>query len=49
VWKDTVLVCAGETVGIVLDVTGRGLWMPHCHIAEHNRDGTMFSLRVDAA
>ena len=46
VWKDTVLVRAGETVDIVLDVTNPGLWMAHCHIAEHNQDGMMFSFRV---
>jgi FtsP/CotA-like multicopper oxidase with cupredoxin domain len=48
VWKDTVLVRAGETVDILLDVTGPGRWMAHCHIAEHNQDGMMFSFRVDA-
>jgi FtsP/CotA-like multicopper oxidase with cupredoxin domain len=47
VWKDTVLVRAGETVDIVLDVTSPGLWMAHCHIAEHNQNGMMFSFRVD--
>jgi FtsP/CotA-like multicopper oxidase with cupredoxin domain len=49
VWKDTVLVRAGETVDIVLDVTSPGLWMAHCHIAEHNQDGMMFSFRVHPA
>jgi FtsP/CotA-like multicopper oxidase with cupredoxin domain len=46
VWKDTVLVRAGETVDIVLDVTNPGLWMAHCHIAEHNQSGMMFSFSV---
>jgi FtsP/CotA-like multicopper oxidase with cupredoxin domain len=46
VWKDTVLVRAGETVDIVLDVTNPGLWMAHCHIAEHNQSGMMFSFPV---
>jgi FtsP/CotA-like multicopper oxidase with cupredoxin domain len=46
-WKDTVLVRAGETADIVLDVTEPGLWMAHCHIAEHNQNGMMFSFRVD--
>jgi FtsP/CotA-like multicopper oxidase with cupredoxin domain len=46
-WKDTVLARAGETVDILLDVTEPGLWMAHCHIAEHNQDGMMFSFRVD--
>ena len=46
VWKDTVLVYAGETVDILLDVTNPGLWMAHCHIAEHNQAGMMFSFEV---
>ncbi len=45
-WKDTVLVCAGETVDILFDVTNPGLWMAHCHIAEHNQSGMMFSFPV---
>ena len=49
VWKDTVLVRAGETVDILFDVTNQGLWMAHCHIAEHNQDGMMFSFVVTAA
>jgi FtsP/CotA-like multicopper oxidase with cupredoxin domain len=48
-WKDTVLVRAGETVDILLDVTNTGLWMAHCHIAEHNQAGMMFSFRVTEA
>ena len=48
VWKDTVLARAGETVDIVLDVTNPGLWMAHCHIAEHNQLGMMFSFTVSA-
>jgi FtsP/CotA-like multicopper oxidase with cupredoxin domain len=46
VWKDTVLVRAGETVDILLDVTNPGLWMAHCHIAEHHESGMMFSFEV---
>ena len=46
VWKDTVLVRADETVEILLDVTNPGLWMAHCHIAEHNQAGMMFSFPV---
>jgi FtsP/CotA-like multicopper oxidase with cupredoxin domain len=45
-WKDTVLVRAGETVDILLEVTNPGLWMAHCHIAEHNQSGMMFSFPV---
>jgi FtsP/CotA-like multicopper oxidase with cupredoxin domain len=46
VWKDTVLVRTGEAVDIVLDVSNPGLWMAHCHIAEHAESGMMFSFRV---
>ena len=49
VWKDTVLVRTGETVDILLDVTNPGLWMAHCHIAEHHESGMMFSFNVEAA
>jgi FtsP/CotA-like multicopper oxidase with cupredoxin domain len=45
-WKDTVLVRAGETVDILLDVSNPGLWMAHCHIAEHTESGMMFSFAV---
>jgi FtsP/CotA-like multicopper oxidase with cupredoxin domain len=47
VWKDTVLVRTGETVDILLDVTNPGVWMAHCHIAEHHESGMMFSFHVD--
>jgi FtsP/CotA-like multicopper oxidase with cupredoxin domain len=46
VWKDTVLLRAGETVDILLYVTNPGLWMAHCHIAEHIEGGMMFSFNV---
>jgi FtsP/CotA-like multicopper oxidase with cupredoxin domain len=46
VWKDTVLVRTGETVDILLDVTNPGIWMVHCHIAEHHESGMMFSFNV---
>jgi FtsP/CotA-like multicopper oxidase with cupredoxin domain len=46
VWKDTVLVRAGETIDILLDVTNPGRWMAHCHIAEHIESGMMFSFEV---
>jgi FtsP/CotA-like multicopper oxidase with cupredoxin domain len=49
VWKDTVLVRAGETVDILLYVTNPGLWMAHCHIAEHAESGMMFSFEVQEA
>jgi FtsP/CotA-like multicopper oxidase with cupredoxin domain len=46
VWKDIVLVPAGEVVTILFDVTNPGRWMAHCHIAEHNQSGMMFILDV---
>jgi FtsP/CotA-like multicopper oxidase with cupredoxin domain len=48
-WKDTVLVRTGEVVDILLDVTNPGLWMAHCHIAEHHESGMMFSFNVTDA
>jgi FtsP/CotA-like multicopper oxidase with cupredoxin domain len=47
VWKDTVLVRTGEIVDILLDVTNPGVWMAHCHIAEHHESGMMFSFTVE--
>ena len=47
VWKDTVLLRAGETVDVLLHLTNPGLWMAHCHIAEHTESGMMFSFRVE--
>jgi FtsP/CotA-like multicopper oxidase with cupredoxin domain len=47
IWKDTVLVPTGQTVDILLDVTNPGLWMAHCHIAEHHESGMMFSFKVE--
>jgi len=46
VWKDTVLVRTGQTVDILFDITEPGLWMAHCHIAEHMQSGMMFSFTV---
>jgi FtsP/CotA-like multicopper oxidase with cupredoxin domain len=46
VWKDTVLVRTGQVVDLLFDVTNPGLWMAHCHIAEHMQSGMMFSFTV---
>jgi FtsP/CotA-like multicopper oxidase with cupredoxin domain len=46
VWKDTVLVPAGETVDILVDMSNPGGWMVHCHIAEHLESGMMFTYKV---
>jgi FtsP/CotA-like multicopper oxidase with cupredoxin domain len=48
VWKDTVFVTKGQVVDILLQVTNPGLWMPHCHIAEHHESGMMLRFRVEA-
>jgi FtsP/CotA-like multicopper oxidase with cupredoxin domain len=45
-WKDTVLVRTGQFVDILLDVTNPGVWMAHCHIAEHHESGMMMSFHV---
>ena len=47
VWSDTVLVRTGEVVDILLEVTNPGIWMAHCHIAEHHESGMMFTFTVD--
>jgi FtsP/CotA-like multicopper oxidase with cupredoxin domain len=48
-WKDTVLVQTGEIVDILLEVTQPGLWMAHCHIAEHHESGMMLHFTVENA
>jgi FtsP/CotA-like multicopper oxidase with cupredoxin domain len=48
VWKDTVLIRTGEIVDILMDASNPGLWMAHCHIAEHMESGMMFSFQVRA-
>lgn len=47
VWKDTVLVPAGQYVDILLDASNQGNWMAHCHIAEHLEAGMMFTFKVE--
>jgi FtsP/CotA-like multicopper oxidase with cupredoxin domain len=46
VWKDTVLIKAGEKVDIILDPSNPGTWMAHCHTAEHLQGGMMFTYTV---
>lgn len=46
VWKDTVLVKAGEKVVILLDNSNSGDWMSHCHTSEHLNDGMNFEFVV---
>ena len=47
VFKDTLLIPAGETVDILLEITNPGEWMAHCHIAEHLEAGMSFVFGVD--
>ena len=46
VWKDTVLVPIGSYVDILLDITNPGVWMAHCHIAEHLTSGMKMNFTV---
>jgi suppressor of ftsI len=46
VWKDTVLLPAGGTVDLLLELTNPGRWMLHCHIAEHLEAGMMMGFEV---
>jgi FtsP/CotA-like multicopper oxidase with cupredoxin domain len=46
VWKDTALIKAGEKVEVVLDTSNPGMWMGHCHIAEHLQGSMMFMYTV---
>ena len=46
VWKDTTLVQTGDVVDILVDVTNPGMWMMHCHIAEHLEAGMMAHFNV---
>jgi FtsP/CotA-like multicopper oxidase with cupredoxin domain len=49
VWKDTVLLRTGDVVDILMDASNPGLWMAHCHIAEHMESGMMFNFRVQSS
>ena len=46
VWTDTVLITPGQELDLLLDVTHAGIWMAHCHIAEHHESGMMFGFEV---
>lgn len=46
VWKDTVLVPAGFTVDLLLELSNPGRWMVHCHIAEHISAHMMMAFTV---
>lgn len=46
-WKDTVLLPAGATVDLLLEMTNPGRWMLHCHIAEHLSANMMMAFTVE--
>ncbi|MBC7790404.1 MAG: multicopper oxidase family protein [Anaerolineae bacterium] len=47
VWKDTMLLPAGSTADILVEMSNPGRWMLHCHIAEHIEAGmhSVFEVR----
>jgi suppressor of ftsI len=47
VWKDTVLLPAGATVDLLVELSNPGRWMLHCHIAEHLSAGMMLAFTVE--
>ncbi|MGQ0714406.1 MAG: multicopper oxidase family protein [Gemmatimonadaceae bacterium] len=46
-WKDTVLLPAGATVDLLVEMTNPGRWMLHCHIAEHLTADMMMAFTVE--
>ena len=48
VWKDTILVPAGEIDDLLIEMSNPGRWMLHCHIAEHRAAGMMMAFQVDS-
>ncbi len=48
-WKDTVLLPAGSTTDILLELSNPGRWMVHCHIAEHLESGMKFVLEAEGS
>lgn len=48
-WKDTMLLPAGDTAEILLEVSNPGRWMLHCHTAEHLEAGMRMVFAVEPA
>jgi FtsP/CotA-like multicopper oxidase with cupredoxin domain len=46
-WKDTVLVPVGKTLDLLVPMENSGMWMLHCHIAEHFGSGMMTTITVE--
>jgi FtsP/CotA-like multicopper oxidase with cupredoxin domain len=49
VWKDTLLLPAGDVAEILLDASNPGRWMLHCHTAEHLEAGMRTVFTVEPA
>ncbi len=47
VWKDTMMLPVGATADILLELSNPGLWMLHCHIAEHLEAGMVMTFAVN--
>jgi FtsP/CotA-like multicopper oxidase with cupredoxin domain len=48
-WKDTVLINPNETVSILVKfVDYEGIYLFHCHNLEHEDDGMMLNIQIDA-
>jgi len=48
-WKDTVLVNPNETVRVLVKFTDySGIYLLHCHNLEHEDDGMMLNIQIDA-
>lgn len=45
-WKDTVIVPVGSSYDLLVEMSNPGLWMLHCHIAEHLEAGMMMVFEV---
>ena len=46
-WKDTVLIPAGASVDLLVEMNNPGRWMLHCHIAEHLSADMMMAFTVE--
>ncbi|MGH7563089.1 MAG: multicopper oxidase family protein, partial [Gemmatimonadota bacterium] len=47
VWKDTLIVPAGQTADLLVEMSNPGRWMLHCHIAEHLEAGMKTVITVE--
>ena len=46
-WKDTVVVPAGQTADLLVEMSNPGRWMLHCHVAEHLEAGMHTVITVE--